>query len=160
MPMQIAEDREVQVPLTLVMPVKEGKTEELKRTLMALALPENAVPLEKALTKVGTVHNTRFVVLEDGDRAKLLVIALYDGSPEDYIAAFARELNVQFNLLFDFVADAPTRPVEQHVDEFTEYVIARDVKPPSARSYRAYPGLSALDIVEAFRPPNDGAPTE
>src|SRR5215212_1984104 len=138
--------KDVQEPLMLVMPVKPGRTDELKAALNMLAAPGPAKALEDKLDKVGTVHSTRFVVLEDGDRAsaKLIVLALFDGSVRDYIAAFARELDDQFNLLFRFVV----------------YVENRDVKPANGQTYSAYPGLTALDLYEATRPPNDGAPTQ
>lgn len=160
--MQVQAQNEVQVPLTLVMPVDLEQLQKLKDTLNFLAAdPDQAAKLDRALDTVGTVHNTRFVILEDkaGEWAKLIVIALYDGSVGDYINAFARELNDQFNLLFQFVADAPTTPVNENVDEFIKYVTDRDVLPANGNSYRAYPGLTALDIFEATRPSNDGAPT-
>ena len=160
--MQIQAQDEVQVPLTLVMPVKLELLQKLKDTLNFLAAdPDQAAKLERALATVGTVHNTRFVILEDqaGQWAKLIVVALYDGRVDDYIRAFARELNDQFNLLFQFIAGAPKTPVNENVEQFVKYVTDRDVPPANGTSYRAYPGLTALDIFEATRPSNDGAPT-
>ena len=161
--MQNQAQNQVQEPLTLVMPVKLELLQKLKGTLNFLAAdPDQAAELERALHKVGTVHNTRFVILEDeaGEWAKLIVVALYDGSVDDYIRAFARELNQQFNSLFECIENAPPTPVIDHVDEFIEYVTDRDVPPANGTSYRAYPGLTALDIFEATRPSNDGAPTQ
>ena len=159
--MQTQAQDEVQEPLTLVMPVKLDRLQELKIALQGLAKPKAAAQLDRALDTVGTVHNTRFVIIEDeaGQWAKLIVVALYDGSVEHYIGAFARELNHQFNGLFEFIEDAPPTPVNENVGKFIDYVKARDVKPENGRSYRAYPGLTALDIFEATRPLNDGAPT-
>jgi hypothetical protein len=156
--------KDVQEPLMLVMPVKPGQAPALKAALNALARPPASAHLEDALDKVGTVHSTRFVVLEDeeGAWAKLIVVALFDGSVEDYIAAFARELKHEFNALFTFVVDTPdkpTPPVENDVDRFVQYVVNRNVPPANGQSYSAYPGLTALDIFEATRPPDDGAPT-
>lgn len=148
----------------LVMPVKSGATGALRVALNALTQPDARAKLEGALDKVGTVHSTRFVILEDDDgkRAKLIVIALFDGTVRDYIAAFARELNDEFNLLFGFIEDTedkPRVPVNSDVDRFIQYVINRDVPPANGQTYSAYPGLTALDIFEATRPRNDGAPT-
>jgi hypothetical protein len=154
--------KDVQEPLMLVMPVKPGMAEALKAALNALAQPEAAKELEDKLDKVGTVHSTRFVVLEEGQAAKLIVIALYDGTVRDYIAAFARELDKQFNFLFQFIEDTPDKPsipVSRDVDRFVEYVVNRDVKPANGQTYSAYPGLTALDVFEATRPLNDGAPS-
>jgi hypothetical protein len=157
--------KDIQEPLMLVMPVEPGRTEALKAALRTLAEPEPAKVLEAKLDKVGTVHSTRFVVLEgdNGDSANLIVLALFDGSVRDYIAAFARELDDHFNLLFQFVADTPDKPrppVSRDVERFITYVENRDVKPANGQTYSAYPGLTALDIYEATRPPNDGAPTQ
>jgi hypothetical protein len=151
---------DVQVPLMLVMPVKAGKVPELKAALTLLGKPPYSSALEAKLDKVGTVHSTRFVVLED-DPARLIVLALYDGSVEDYIGAFARELNREFNVLFGFIEDTedkPVVPVENDVERFVQYVVNRDVKPANGQTYSAYPGLTALDLYEATRPTNDGAP--
>ena len=136
----------------LVMPVKPGAAGALKQALGSL----DRDALERKLTKVGTVHTTRFVVLEDEDRqwAKLIVLAMYDGSVDDYIGAFARELNDEFNALFGFVEDTddkPNVPVRTDVDRFIKYVENRDVK-PEGRAYKAYPGFTALDIYEVTRP--------
>ena len=145
--MQIQAHDEVQVPLTLVMPVKLDLLQELKATLQLLRDAEvEAAKLERALNTVGTVHNTRFVILEDkaGKWAKLIVIALYDGSVDDYIRAFARELNDQFNALFKCIADAPEEiiPVIDNVDKFIKYV--KDARRPAGERQELQ-GLSRPD---------------
>jgi hypothetical protein len=137
-----------QQPLLLVMPVDMARLDELRATIEGL--PQDR--LNAALDSVGTVHSTRFVILEDdeGAWAKLIVVAIYDGTAKDYIEAFARQLSLAFNRLFDFVSDAPRTPVEQNVDEFFKYVDAHDVKPVLGRTYLANPGLTVLDIWEAM----------
>jgi hypothetical protein len=145
-------DPDVQQPLMLVMPLILETVPLLRQALGALDERE----LSLALDTVGTVHSTRFVILEDEDHAwaKLIVVAIFDGTVEDYIAAFARALNTQFNLLFGFVAetdDKPITPVKDNVERFTQYVKNRNVAPVSGRSYSAYPNLTALDIYEAAR---------
>jgi hypothetical protein len=153
--------KDIQEPLMLVMPVKPGQVPALRQALNGLAAPPYSMALENALDTVGTVHSTRFVILEDGERAQLIVLALYDGSVDDYIAAFARELNDQFNALFSFVVDTedkPNVPVKDDVARFIQYVRNRDVKPANGVTYSAYPGLTALDIAEATRPRNDPGP--
>jgi hypothetical protein len=152
-------DTDVQQPLMLVMPVVPERLPALRTTLRAL----DQEHITRALDRVGTVHATRFVVLEDdaGGWAKLIVVATFDGSVEDYIAAFARELSREFNVLFGFVADTedkPSPPVEDDVERFTRYVHNRNVRPANGRTYSAYPGLTALDIYEATRPRHDAAP--
>jgi hypothetical protein len=154
-------DKNIQQPLTLVMPVSYERLDDLKATLKNDRI---AAFSRAALERVGTVHSTRFVILEDAEQrwAKLLVIAIFDGDVDDYIAAFARELNRVFNPLLQFVEeteDKPPLPVEDNVEAFTRYVKNRNVPPASNRTFSAYPDLTALDIYEATRPRNDGAPS-
>jgi hypothetical protein len=141
-------DTLAQQPLLLVMPVDMERLDDLKATIERL--PQAA--LNAALDMVGTVHSTRFVILEGEDRAwaKLIVVAIYDGTAEAYIAAFARQLRKAFNDLFPFVLDHPTLPVEENVREFIDYVDTHDVKPVGGRTYLANPGLTVLDIWEAM----------
>ena len=90
---------------------------------------------------------------EDGQWAKLLVAAVFDGSVQDYIGAFARVLNRLFNALFEFVEDTPDKPptpVIDHVQPFIDYVIARDCKAPGT-PYSIAPDVTALDFFEATR---------
>jgi hypothetical protein len=134
-----------QEPLLLVMPVKLDKLGELKQKLLALKAGGG---LADALDRVGTVHSTRFVILEEPGWAKLIVVAIYDGTPESYIGAFARELSLPFNMLFECVSDAPPLPVERNVQTFVDYVKAHDVKSFSGENYLANPGLTVLDIWE------------
>jgi hypothetical protein len=153
-------ETDTQQPLTLVMPIEFERVEELRATLRK---PEVSAISQAALERVGTVHSSRFVILQDDDQrwAKLLVIAIFDGAVEDYIEAFARELNMVFNALFRFVIeteDKPTLPVEGDVETFINYVKGRNVPPAGGRTFSAYPGLTALDIYEAARPRHDAAP--
>lgn len=156
-------DKEIQQPLTLVMPVAMEHLDRLKATLRNPAVVQRS-PL--ALDKVGTVHASRFVILEDEGEdpqwAKLLVIAIFDGSFEAYIEAFAREMRDIFNGLLACVVDTedkPNLPVENDVEGLMRYVRNRNVGPASGQSYSAYPDLSALDIYEATRARRDLAPT-
>jgi hypothetical protein len=144
-------DPEIQQTLLLVMPAKLDKLAELEFLLGHLNFQE----VNAALDQIGTVHNTRLLVLKDDDGkwAKLMVAAVFDGSVEDYIGAFARVLNKLFNKLFEYVEDTPDKPptpVCDNVDAFTKYVMARDCKPPG-QPYSAYPDVTALDVYEAMR---------
>jgi hypothetical protein len=145
------EDPLIQQPLLLVMPAKLDKLAELKALLANLPFDR----INAALDQIGTVHNTRLLVLEDenGQWAKLMVAAVFDGSVDDYIGAFARVLNDLFNGLFQFVEDTPDKPplpVCDHVQPFIDYVKARDCKAPGT-PYSIAPDVTALDFFEATR---------
>src|SRR5215217_6735498 len=92
-------ETDIQRPLMLVMPVAIARLDELKTELQILEDPKANALLTGALDKVGLVHFTRFVLLEDVAQgwAKLIVDAIFDGPVPAYIAAFARELNWIFN---------------------------------------------------------------
>ena len=132
------------------MPIEPGSVDKLQDTIRDKLAPAR---LNAALDKVGTVHSTRFVILDEdqGASAKLIVVAIYDGTADDYIGAFARQLRDAFNRLLPFISDYPEgESVEEHVQEFTDYVKAHDVKPVHGRTYLANPGLTVLDIWEAM----------
>jgi len=154
------QDKDIQQPLTLVMPIDFKSVDTLTELLQRADVKMASAA---ALDHVGTVHSTRFVILRDDEQgwAKIAVIAIYDGGFDEYIRVFARELGPLFNQLISFVTDEdkPPLPVEQHVEELVRYVAKRDVKPANGRTYSAFPDLTALDIYEATRPRNDGAPS-
>ncbi len=147
------DDPLIQQPLLLVMPAKLELVPQLKGLLSTL----DFTAINAALDQIGTVHNTRLLVLEDDATpptwAKLMVAAVFDGSVDDYIGAFARVLNDLFNGLFQFVQDTPDKPplpVCDHVEPFIAYVKARDCKAPGT-PYSIAPDVTALDIYEAMR---------
>ncbi len=130
------------------MPIEIEQLDKLRMTIEGL--PQER--LNAALDMVGTVHSTRFVILEGEDRAwaKLIVVAIYDGTADDYIAAFANRLRDAFNTLFPFISDHPTLDVEDNVQEFIDYVKSHDVRPVGERTYLSNPGLTVLDIWESM----------
>lgn len=154
-------DKDIQQPLTLFMPVALDRLDELKRRLQD---PRLEALSQAALDKVGTVHATRFVILEDDERrwAKIGVIAIFDGTFEDYIKAFAREMSTVFNALLECVEDTddkPSLPIENDVAALIAYIRKRDVKPANNRTYSAYPDQTTLDVYEATRPRHYVAPS-
>ena len=142
--------------LLLVMPVVPGALDGLRQAVQGLP----AEYLSAALDRVGTVHSTRFVIFDDvAGGAKLAVVATFDGDADEYIEAFARELDQAFNLLLEFIADKPATPVSDrdNVRGFVDYVKARNRK-PSGTAYRAYPGWTALDIGDSIAVVAEAAP--
>jgi hypothetical protein len=138
----------VQSPLTLIMPIaSEAAYQELHQTLIGVqALPPEQNPIMVALDKIATVHFARFVFLENNTR--LGVITTYDGDFEKYIMDFVDDIGDVFNMLLKFMADAPPLPVQEHRQEFLEYVRAHDLRCVEP-FYSAYPRATVLDVQAA-----------
>jgi hypothetical protein len=137
-------DAPVQSPLTLVMTVKPEDREVLKAKVHGLqALPPEKNPVTTALDQIGTVHDARFVFL---DEDRLAVITTYDGDFERYIMDFVDFVGPVFDDLLLHMVDAPALPVEQHRPEFLAYVRKNDLTcvPPF---YSAYPTRTVQDVL-------------
>lgn len=139
----------MQSPLTLVMPIASPEAyQELSQTLQGVqALPRDQNPVMAALDKIATVHFARFVFLDDN--ARLGVITTYDGDFEKYINDFVDDIGDVFNLLLKFMGDAPPLPVQEHRQEFLDYVRAHDLRCIEP-FYSAYPDATVLDIQAAI----------
>jgi hypothetical protein len=161
----------VQQTMNLVMPLRSTSPVELAK--MAAAVSSVSDVLSTGLDNIGTVHVARFDVV----RGNLCMISVYDGDFATYIRDFVVSIGPVFNLLMDFVVDPPTIPVEDHVDEFVDWVDRHDLlqmgnllhlsedlaKVPRAAVllldqkpdvqlgvYRAYPGFSVAQIRKAL----------
>lgn len=135
----------VQNPLTLVLTLRSP---EDRRALQAeleqlQALPREENPVIRALDAIGTVHFARFVFLDD---TRLAVITTYDGAFDPYVNEFVDHIGDVFNGILRHMADAPPLPVQQHREEFLEYVRRNDLGclPPF---YSAYPDRTVLDVL-------------
>jgi hypothetical protein len=135
---------QVQSPLTLVMPIKDGAGQELRAVIEGLATaPVN--PVEEVLGALQTVHFARFALLENDTR--LAVIATYDGDFRRYVMDFVDQVGPVFDKLLSFIADWPAdQPVQTYREEFLAYVEAHDLR-CVGRFYSAYPELPVNDIV-------------
>ena len=138
----------VQSPLTLIMPIaSEAAFQQLDQTLMGVqSLPRSQNPIMLALDKIATVHFARFVFLENNTR--LGVITTYDGDFDKYIMDFVDDIGDVFNMLLQFMADAPPLPVQEHRQEFLDYVRSHDLG-CIGPFYSAYPRATVLDIQAA-----------
>jgi len=132
-------------PLTLMMDIKSPQDfGALKALLDAIqSSPPDRNPIRVALDKLGLVHFARFFFVGE---EKLAVVTSYDGSFDDYISAFVRDIGEVFDKLLDHVKDAPPLPVSEHPAAFLAYVKSHDLKciPPF---YSAYPDLSTQEIL-------------
>ena len=135
---------QVQSPLTLVMPIKDGAAEGLRAVIEGLG--KAAVnPVDAALDELQTVHFARFVLLENETR--LAVITTYDGDFRKYIMDFVDRLGPVFDQLLSFVDDWPAEyKVQTDRDEFLDYVKAHDLTCVGS-FYSAYPELPVNDIL-------------
>jgi hypothetical protein len=93
------------------------------------------------LDKVGTPHFAQFVPLEDN---QIGFFTVYDGSFNDYIADFTKNIGQVFDLLFKFTKGAPPSPCRKHLQEFIDFAAGANRTPIGF--YQAYPGLSVQDI--------------
>ena len=136
---------QVQSPLTLVMPIKDGVAPTLRATIEGLAQAPGGNPVEAALDAIQSVHFARFVLLENDTR--LAIITSYDGDFRKYVMDFVDFLGPVFDQLLSFVSDWPAdQPVQQFRDEFVEYVEAHDLRCVGS-FYSAYPEVPVIDIV-------------
>lgn len=142
----MSEPKPVQNPLTLIMKIKsEADYEQLNQLLQKLqSLPPTQNPIVVALNKIATVHFARFTFLDNN--TKLAVITSYDGDFDIYINEFINEIGDVFNQLLVYMENAPALPVQNHRQEFLQYVKDNDV-PSIQPFYSAYPTLTVLDIL-------------
>jgi hypothetical protein len=93
------------------------------------------------LDTVGTPHFAQFIPLEDN---QIGFFTVYDGTFNDYIADFTKNIGQVFDLLFKFTKGAPPSPCRKHLQEFIDFAAGANRTPIGF--YQAYPGLSVQDI--------------
>jgi hypothetical protein len=91
---------------------------------------------------IGTLHNARFVAIDD---MTLAFFTVYDGDFETYVNDFTKYLGVVFDAIFEHVAGAPPTPVQKNTESFLAWVAAHNL-PVVHGFYSAYPDLSVQDI--------------
>lgn len=140
-------DNQVQNPLTLVMTIRSTDDHRILQSKLGdlQSLPRARNPVITALDKIATVHFARFVFL---DETRLAVITTYDGDFAAYINEFVDHIGDVFNDLLQHMADAPPLPVQQHRQEFLDYVLRNDLR-CLGPFYSAYPERTVLDILNA-----------
>lgn len=168
-PAATAPSERVQRTMNLIMPLRFptlAVTGDLARAIF-----DASDQLLAGLSNVGTVHFARFVVVE----GNLCMFSEYDGDFSAYIRDFVATLGSTLDAVMACVKDPPPTPVDQHPEEFVEWVrqrdafqmtddptdlITRDLDSLQRDSlvalhrnrnvqlaiYRAYPGYSAAQI--------------
>lgn len=134
----------IQTPLTMVIPLKEGKTVDDVQQFMIEILPENM----DALQSVGTIHFLRLLPFDNGK--KVIFCSDYDGSFEKYCIDFAVTLGSTFfePLFKEFAPQSPPTPVAEHIPEFTQTIAYFDNQP--LFYYSAYPETTVQDMWFEF----------
>lgn len=141
---------QVQSPLNLMLTVAEGQN----LAMITYVLSQSAV-IDAGLNAVGTVHFARFLP-EPGFTANpptsqtLWVLTEYDGTFEQYIQDFVRQMGSIFDTLLSFVADPPPLPVEQNVAAFVQWVSAHNQQ---SNLFSAYPACTVQMILNGGCPP-------
>jgi len=117
----------------------------LKAPADATALAEQLPPLMpglfQALDTIGTVHSSRFTVL---DERTLLFLADFDGEFGALMADLASAAGPVFDAIFPHVENPPPTPVANNADAFVEW--AADHLLRAATLFSAYPDVSVKDI--------------
>jgi hypothetical protein len=147
-------------PLCFMMPVLPGTN----LTTLAATLAEYQLPIDNALTSIGTVHYARFTLLDrsqpnllpagdPGIASSTLVIGViteYDGSFNKYISDFVAQLGPAFDALLKFVVGgAAITPVANNLNAFQAFITQNDAAQhlPNTGLYQAYPSLTVQDIL-------------
>jgi hypothetical protein len=135
-------------PLSLLMPVLPGTSLET----IATTLGQHGPQLDAALASIGTVHYARTLLLDrsntnlqpgtaSADSYVIAIITEYDGSFDDYIFAFVKQVGPVFDALLQFVeGGAAVIPVANNVAAFEAFVTAYDASQhaPNTGLYQAY----------------------
>jgi hypothetical protein len=126
-----------QQPFLVILPTRH----RLAFIEMKLLLRARSRGITKDLDTVGTPHFAQFVPLEDN---QVGFFTVYDGSFDDYIADFTKNIGYIFDILFKFTKNPPPSPCRKHLQEFIDFAAGASREPIGF--YQAYPGLSVQDI--------------
>lgn len=125
-------------PLLLAMPLGSA----LKEFVVEQVILRDAIStMTKGADSIGTLHFAHFVHLEN---RHLGFFTIFDGTFDKYIEDFTEKMGPTFDLLFKYVSDPPPMPVAKNAQAFLNWAVANNRAPIGF--YRAYPGLSVLDI--------------
>jgi hypothetical protein len=124
-------------PFLVILPIKS----KIAFVTVEMIVRARTRGTQKDLDTVGTPHFAQFVPLEDN---QIGFFTVYDGSFDDYIADFTKNIGHVFDLIFKFTKDAPPSPCQKHLQEFIDFAAAASRTPIGF--YQAYPGLTVQDI--------------
>jgi hypothetical protein len=110
----------IQIPMNLVMPLADNSPLGRARLIQTLAGAVQEVIAGLDNTQI--VHFARFTIVD----ANLCMFSFYDGDFSNYIRDFIYNVGSAFDGLLSFIKGHPPLPVEQHPDEFIQWVKDHD----------------------------------
>jgi hypothetical protein len=117
----------------------------LKSPADAKALAEQLPPLMPGLFKVedtiGTIHASRFTILND---KTLLFLGDFDGEIGPLMTELAKQAGPVFDVVFQHVDSPPPTPVADHADDFAEWAAEHLLR--AATLFTAYPDVTVKEI--------------
>jgi len=123
--------------LTVIVPLKPGGAAKLRAVLA------QANGRFDGADFVGTVHDMRFVILDND--TKLLFATTYDGDWESYITAFATKIPEPMDALFSVVEGWPGI----HANTVRDFIAEHQVT--ATGWYVAYPQATVVSIRQALK---------
>jgi hypothetical protein len=127
-----------QTPLNLILSIKSWL--QLEELHTVLKITENSSA--RAADSIGTLHFARFFDFHDNNQMGFFTT--YDGSFEDYMHDFLKDIGPVFEILNKHVVDPAPSPIEKHPEEWIKWATQRNVE--GIGFYSAYPTLSVQDI--------------
>lgn len=110
----------IQCTMNLIMPLADSSP--LVKAQLVQRLASAVHEVTAGLNNTQIVHNGRFVLVDNS----LCMFSVYDGDFSNYIRDFVYNIGAAFDGILSFVKDPPQLPVEEHPDEFIEWVKAHD----------------------------------
>lgn len=111
----------------------------------AKALMEQLPPLMPGLFQaqdaIGTIHSSRFTIL---DETTLLFLGDFDGGIGQLMAELAKAGGPVFDAIFQHVENPPPTPVAANADTFVEWTVKHCLQ--AATTFSAYSGVTAKEI--------------
>jgi hypothetical protein len=133
--------------LSVFLKVKPGREQAIRESFNPP--PELRAAANQAIKDVGTLHNARYVLFDDGTR--LLVSTTFDGDWDVYIDDFAasKVLDIWDTFLIHCEGYPDEGKASLTVDEIKDFLSANQVT--AADFYMDYPGVTTKEIKEALR---------
>src|SRR5271163_4264181 len=123
--------------LTIPFPLKSPENAQAVTEELPPMMPE----FSKALDDIGTVHYSRFTLLNG---KTLIYLADFDGEFAELMRALAGSGGAVFDTIFKHVANAPPTPVGDNAEAFVEWTADQLLHPLII--YSAYPGVTVKEI--------------